>query len=102
MNWGRAVKGGIGVLVGSFTLGGIITVLKSRKETYELCKKTDELVSENSKLVKQAQEDQKELDRIIADMGTEIERIQGDVAKDINETKETHKAIDSLLEELES
>lgn len=79
MNWRRAVKGSIGVLVGSFTLGGVISAVKSAKELKETKKHTDELIKESDSLIAKAKKQNEELERMTKSFEREIDQIRAEL-----------------------
>lgn len=90
MNYKNFLKGAVGVFAGSFVVGGIRTIVKSRKETKEICKQTEASIAESEELIAKAKEQLKETDKLIEETDNAIA-----------EAKRTQMAIDSTWKTLE-
>ena len=90
MNCKNLLKGAFGVLAGSFIAGGIHTIVKSRRETKEICKQTEASIAESEELIAKAKEQLKETDKLIEETDNAIA-----------EAHRTQMAIDATWKQLE-
>lgn len=90
MNYKNFLKGAVGLLAGSFIAGGIREIIKSRKETKELCKQTEASIAESEELIAKAKEQLKETDKLMEETDNAIA-----------EAHRTRMAIDATWKELE-
>ena len=90
MNYKNLLKGAFGVLAGSFVAGGITAIVKSRKETKEICRQTEASIAESEELIAKAKEQLKETDKLIEETDNAIA-----------EAYRTQMAIDYMWRQLE-
>ena len=89
MNYKSLLKGAAGIFAGSFIAGGIAAIVRSRRETKELCKQTEAKIAESEALITEVNELCKEVDKLNASVDAEIAK-----------AKRTQIAIRALQDEL--
>lgn len=89
LNAKKLLTGAAGLLGGSFIIGGICKIIKSRKETDAIAAETEEKIAESKALITKSMEQLEETEKLIA----ETDEI-------IAQTKRTHMAIESCWSDI--
>lgn len=89
MNYRNLLKGAAGIFAGSFIAGGIAAIVKSRRETKELCAQTEAKIKESEALIAESVKLTEDMDKMIAETDAAIA-----------EAKRTQIAIRAIQDEL--